>query len=268
MDNILFKLNKFFRGDWHLGVLNLKKGLWSVSPKPSNIPYLKAQNANGSHILMQPRKSPQPYFLIADDIDHSLLKLHHKDTSGKWKPGRMVVETSPANYQVWIRSARPLNLNEKLHWLNILKNDPSAHPKNRWGRCPGFRNRKEKYQSKNGKYPLAKLIWLDWKKPAHIPVVRTSKKPSSVKPQNLSPQPCVFVCHQNDINRNLYQRGNESATDFAYALALARRGISHAVIYERILTERKNWDNHRGHKRQNAYLKRTIFKAFQIVSST
>jgi len=266
MNNILFKLDKFFRGDWLLGVLNIKKGLWTVSPKSSNIPYLKAQNANGQHILMQPQKPAQPYFLMADDIDGRLLKIHHKDAAGQWKPGRMVVETSPANYQIWIRSERPLDLHEKLHWLSILKNDPGAHPKNRWGRCPGFRNRKKKYKSESGKYPLSKLVWPDWKSSAHIPIVRTSKRISPVNSQSLSPQPRGFVCQQNDINRSQYNRGNESATDFAYALALARRGTSPAVIYERIRTERTKWDNHRGHKRQNAYLERTIFKAFKIVS--
>jgi len=55
----------------------------------------------------------------------------------------MVVETSSGNYQVWIHSDRPLSLDEKRYWLKRLHNDPGADRNNRWGRYPGFRNRKK-----------------------------------------------------------------------------------------------------------------------------
>jgi len=186
MKNIFFKLSKYFKGMWNLAVLDFKKGRWLVDVDISNIPYLKAENSNGRHIIIQPILNIEPYYLMVDDISNSTIALQHKDIAGKWKPGRMVVETSPDNYQVWVHCSRPLPLKEKRYWLRKMHNDPGADPNNRWGRCPGFRNRKEKHKNENGGYPLAKLIWIDWKTTTDIPQVPIKTKDNA---RPLSPQP-------------------------------------------------------------------------------
>ncbi len=137
---------------------------WIIDSAYRNIHYLKAENVRDRHILIQPVE--QDTYLMADDITPEILQRHHKLCNGTWKPGRMVVETSPENFQVWIHAHRPLPLEEKRHWLKKMKSDPGADPCNRWGRCPGFRNRKEKYRDTSGHYPLARLIWVDWKQTA------------------------------------------------------------------------------------------------------
>ncbi|MCP4077957.1 MAG: hypothetical protein GY744_17440, partial [Gammaproteobacteria bacterium] len=133
------------------------------------IPYLKAENSNGRHILIQPLRETECFYILADDINRSLILRHHIYKDGRWKPGRMVVETSPDNFQVWIHCANALSLNEKKYWLKKLCSDPGASPNNRWGRCPGFRNRKEQYRSAGNRYPLSKLIRIDWKNLANVP---------------------------------------------------------------------------------------------------
>lgn len=45
MNTVFQKLARYFQDFWHLGVLDLKRGLWTVEPSPEKIPYLKAQNA-------------------------------------------------------------------------------------------------------------------------------------------------------------------------------------------------------------------------------
>ncbi len=50
---------------------------------------------------------------MIDDLSNTTVQLHHKYNNGTWKPGRMVVETSPDNYQVWIHLDRPLSPDEK-----------------------------------------------------------------------------------------------------------------------------------------------------------
>jgi hypothetical protein len=60
----------------------------------------------------------------------------------------------------------------------------------------------------------------------------------------------------------------ESATDFAYALALARRNFSDQQIKDRIINERQNWQNHQGKKRMNDYIWRTIAKTRDILSNS
>jgi len=75
------------------------------------------------------------------------------------------------------------------------------------------------------------------------------------------------VCHGrlNTISRQDYDRGDESATDFAYALALARRNYTAQQIRDRLIIERQNWQNHQGKKRMNDYIRRTVEKARGIV---
>ena len=257
VEKIFGKLNAFFRGKWRLAVLDLESGRWTVPPKLSNLPYLKYQNACGRHILMQPVH--QANYLLVDDIDQSVIRRHHQYSNGQWKPGRMVVETSPQNFQTWIYSSRPLSLNEKRYWLNKLHNDPGADPNNRWGRCPGFRNRKEKYQNSYGHFPLSRLIWVDWEKQADIPFQKIVKKTFSHLPQG------GLVCRFNSIFRSNYEKGNDSVTDFSYALALARRGYSTEEIKKRILTERSNWKNHCTERKKQFYLEKTVRKAIGIV---
>lgn len=251
MKRILEKLNHFFFSNLRLAVLDEAAGCRPVKPDPSNLPYLKAQNANGRHILIKPSGKIEPFYMLADDLSQELLNRHHRLMDGRWKPGRMVVETSPGNFQAWIHSSRYLTLDEKRHWLRKLHSDPGADPKNRWGRCPGFRNRKAKHRDRSGGYPLARLIWIDWKYPAVIPC--------------LSPSPLGGVCQKKHLSRSVYQQGDESKTDFAYTLALVRSRFTDDEIRTRLLTERKNWDNHRGNNRLQHYLNITIQKARRVV---
>ena len=135
------------------------------------------------------------------------------------------------------------------------------HPKNRWGRCPGFRNRKNKHRNSTGGYPLAKLIWIDWRSLVDIPKISTPQGPLQKFPH----QPTQGgVCQHRQISRSNYQRADESATDFAYAIALFRRGYTAQFVRHGILSERKNWENHSGEKRKQHYLERTIKRAKSI----
>ena len=146
-----------------------------------------------------------------------------------------------------------------------MNSDPGASPRHRWGRAPGFRNRKEKYQCEKG-YPLSRLVWVDWKNRAKIPRVEieiefdegSSKEVERVNRQfNRSSLPSRGNC----------DKGDESSTDFAYALALLRRGVDRFEVEQRIRDERTNWENHKGEPRIQAYLKRTIDRAQTVINS-
>ncbi|SMD14820.1 RepB DNA-primase [Desulfocicer vacuolatum DSM 3385] len=266
MEKILWKLRRFFNSSCHLAVLDITAGKrWILDLAFKNIPYLKAENVQGRHILIQPLV--QAEYLMADDITSELLHRHHKMCDGTWKPGRMVVETSPDNFQVWIHANRALSLEEKRYWLKKMKSDPGADPYNRWGRCPGFRNRKSKYRNPFGHYPLARLVWVDWKQTAQIPPPVTAT--TQHKTPALSPLPLEGgVCRLQNLSRNHYHRGDESATDFAYAVALFRRGMHENDVKCRILEQRDEWKNHSGQRQKEAYLNRTLCKAKKIVESS
>jgi len=132
-----------------------------------------------------------------------------------------------------------------------------------------FRNRKEKHRdSKNG-YPVAKLIWIDWKYHADIPQYKSCHTAKINRIVPLSPQPLKGeVCLNKFISRSDYEKGDESKIDFSYALALVRRKYPQNNIRNRLLTERTNWKNHKGIHRKNAYITRTIEKAIAIVQNS
>ena len=214
----------------------------------------QAGNANGRHVFIQPAN--ESCFLLVDDLKRSRVEQDHMNCEG-WRAGRMCVETSPNNFQVWVHADRPLSFDDKKYWLERLGSDPDAGPRGRWGRCPGFRNRKDQYQNVLG-WPLSKLIWIDYKMKASIPMVSA---PEVVTKSTDSPPTPKGVARQSlarNIRRSHYDRGNDSKTDFAYVLALLRRGYSEQVIRQRILNERTQW---RKHKNPERYVERTVKKA-------
>lgn len=269
MKNILLKISRFFKNHYSFAVLDEIKGRWIVKPESRNIAYLKAENANGRHIIIKPDPQIEPFYMLADDLTNSLITRHHRLPSRVFKHGRMVVETSPGNYQVWIHSDRALTIYEKRYWLKKLHSDPGADPHNRWGRCPGFRNRKNKHRTGAGQYPLAKLIWVDWKHNANIPEIKMSEFVRE-KEIFLSHQPRGEVCQRNIFTRSRsrshYEKGDDSATDFAYALSLFRQGFSSSEVSQKIVAERHNWKNHATTEKRLKYLNRTLTKACHIVS--
>lgn len=67
MEKLLYKLHRYFKVDYHLAVLDMDAGKrWVVKPEASNIAYLKAENAQGKHILIQP--AVQGCYLMAETI--------------------------------------------------------------------------------------------------------------------------------------------------------------------------------------------------------
>jgi hypothetical protein len=258
MERIFRKLDRYF-GAWKIGVLNPDRGLWSLSPAVNKLGYLKAMNTGGYHIFMKPEVESR--FLLLDDIPGNRL-LHQKE-SKRFKPGRLVVETSPGNFQVWIKASRCIGNPEKRYWIRYFHADTACDPNLRWGRCPGFRNCKPKYAEK-GRFPLSRLVWVDWRNVAQIPKVTLPKK--TVDRQPIKVKEIKQRLSGNSIMRTDYDRGDESATDFAFALALLRRGTDPQVIADRLLQERKDWTHHKGQRRQAAYLQRTIRRAVEIIN--
>jgi hypothetical protein len=261
MDAVLEKMGKYF-GEYEIGVYDEGKGkeegkVWIVQSKDAG--YLKAMNAQGRHIFIRPSFENEPYYMMHDDVKKDGLAKYHKDADGRWRPGRLVVESSPGNYQVWVKSERPLSVEEKKHWLAQMKSDPGASPLHRWGRAPGFRNRKEKYRNEKG-YPLARLEWVDWRGEAHIPVVQIAKPeqrhtgPPGIKRESLAGELPTRDRYFKGLNSEGKPR--ESEQDLAYMLALLRRGADPET------------DNHSGEKRTEQYLNRTLEKAQSVINDS
>ena len=267
---ILDKLSHYF-GSFEFGVYkeatdNHEGKVWAVDAKAEAIGYLRAMNAQGNHVFIRPKFDVEAHFMMHDDVDEMGLAKYHKDPAGHWKPGRLVVESSPGNYQVWIKSARPLSVEEKKHWLDQMRSDPGAAPRHRWGRCPGFRNKKAKYQTAQG-HPLARLCWIDWRNKAGIPAVEIQKESGHTMGGEtpLRGKDIVGVLPTRD--QYFKGEGRASEQDFAYMLALIRRGVGDEEIKQRILTEREDWEHHKGPKRMEFYLNTSLKNARGIVEA-
>ena len=270
------KLKTYF-GDCEFGVFQESTGekngaVWAVPAEENRIDYLKAMNAQGKHVFIRPSFERESHFMLHDDLDREGLEKYHKDAHGRWKPGRLVVESSPGNFQVWVKSDRGLTNAEKKHWLSTMHSDPGASPKHRWGRAPGFRNRKQKYKTASG-YPLAKLHWVDWRAKAKVPAIELQEKE-----RHTAKPPVKRFMHKNDgqlPTRDQYFKGfdgkgkaRESEQDLSYMMALIRHGVPEHEVKSRVMAERTNWSNHKGIKSQNAYINRTYDKAKSFIDTT
>lgn len=260
MQEIIEKLRRYFGAfDW--GVFD-GKSCWGTSGRSKNLGYVRAMNAQGKNIFIRPVQEGR--FMLADDLDRDRLLKHHADETNRYRAGRLIVETSPENYQVWIRANRAMEPAEKSYWLKRMRSDPGAAPLNRWGRAPGFRNRKDRHRDESGGYPLAKLVWIDFETPARVPAAPVSHLPGGGSVPLRAARRSSFL----SIGRSDYETGDESRTDFRFALALARRGATDEEIKARIEAERTEWGNHAGVKRRDAYLARTLRKARTLIDNS
>ena len=251
-------MNVYFENALEFGVFSEdgeKPAVCIIEALEKNLTYLRAQNAQGKHIFVRPLPAVSEHFILVDDLNRLQVERHFA------KPGRLIVESSPANFQVWIHSESPLTLETKRYWLSKLGSDPGADPDKRWGRCPGFTNRKEKYKAKTG-FPFAKLVMVDFataKIPA-APLVQVPKLEKSAVAKRYSPE-TVSGRTGEQIARPDYDVGDESITDFRYSMALFKRGFSDDEIMSQLLHERQDWSHHQGGHRLSNYLERTIRKA-------
>ena len=120
------------------------------------LPYLKYRNANGAHIYLRPT-GESAYTLLDDLTPATLARL----AAERYTPAA-VVETSPGSFQAWLRHAQPLSKELGTLAAKTLAEqfgaDPSAADWRRFGRAPGFTNRKPQHRNAQGLYPFARLI--------------------------------------------------------------------------------------------------------------
>jgi len=266
----------FFGSDLIISVFDEirdEPAMWRVKKYSWILKYLQDQNELIRHILMRPSEKNEPYFMLSDDLSSNDIKKYHMK-NGKYKDGRLIVETSPKNYQVWIKSQRKLTIDEKLYWLKKQNSDKGCHPRKRNGRMPGFYNVKLKHY-KNGKYPLAKFVFGN-NIPINIPIVTNlPKTETNLITINHKYNPKYIS--QSEISRSTYYNGNESETDFKFCLALLRRqknlyerkmpitGFQDRDIKNHLYYDRDDWTNHKGDKCKAKYIERTFNKCKSII---
>jgi hypothetical protein len=145
---------------YDLGVLSPRGMLPGLNNIPAaavldRLSLLKRHNHRGAHIYFRP--SGEHRFTVLDDLDQST---QTRISADGFDPCA-VVQTSPGNFQAWLKHASTLpKLLATLAAQTLARRynaDLSAADWRRFGRLPGFTNRKPKYGRPDGRFPYVQL---------------------------------------------------------------------------------------------------------------
>lgn len=146
---------------YEVGVLNASQGqmllrTWTVAELERGTPWLKRMNAQGQDIYIRPEGSVG--LILLDDLDQpAITRLTHDGLAPA-----VVVETSPGNYQAWLRvTQEPIATELATMVAKILAEryggDPASADWRHFGRLAGFTNRKPKHQQESRMQPFVLL---------------------------------------------------------------------------------------------------------------
>jgi len=120
------------------------------------IPNLKRLNAQGNHIFIQPAEKEHNLILVDDVGFDDIEKMRSNGHEAA-----VVVETSPDNYQAWVKAPNSLTEDERAVFAKGLAEkydaDPNSAQKRHYGRLAGFTNQKPEHQNSRGHHPFALL---------------------------------------------------------------------------------------------------------------
>ena len=211
------------------------------------IGYLRAMNRKGYNIYARPVGWQ---YVLLDDLHRDVL-----NDLTILQPCALL-ETSPANYQVWlILTNIPGHREEAKSICRELAQkfgaDLASADPDHVGRLPGFTNRKQKHQLSNGLYPFVKL---------HRAQNRLSTfNPSGGAVHELTSKPI------GPVKSSLVSKNSTSEQDFGRACCLIRKGKSDEEIYQYLLDNSPNLSERKGSRHIETYLLRTIKNAHQSI---
>lgn len=275
---ILRLIINFFIG-FEFGIADLpangRRRVWTRPASPSVLGFLSAMNAADRHIFMRPTPEREPYFMLHDDANVAALLRYYGFNAARrpaWAmSGCLIIETSPGNYQVWVRLAAPASPEEKKQWLEYVGSDPGAAPRRRWGRAPGWRNVKEKHRQPDGTFPLAKLIWVNATPVESIEALLASHNAPQAAPQNpprpAAPRRAAPPRHQLPApsleDRARFDKGDASRTDMSWCLSLLQRQYDPGAVRAALTHVRDiiGWHNHN----PTDYVERTVSNALKFL---
>src|SRR5207302_2010330 len=131
--------------------------VWNPDTLLRAVPWLQLQNQAGRHIYIRPKGEHN--LSLVDDLAVDAVTAMDRDG---FHPA-LIVETSPFNFQAWLKHPEPLDKELSTATARALAErfggDVGAADWRHFGRLSGFENRKPLYQDvTTGLYPLVRLI--------------------------------------------------------------------------------------------------------------
>lgn len=149
---------------FEIGILDPKKGMlvkeWDRATLMDSLPWLKRENAKGADIYVRPAREERAALVLIDDVNLATLDRMRGDGLCP----AVVVQTSPGNYQGWVRLAeKGQQMDEAArtwtakHIAREYGADPNSADYHHFGRLAGFTNRKPQHVNRQGQSPFVTL---------------------------------------------------------------------------------------------------------------
>ena len=226
---------------------------WSRSQVWKAAGWIAARNTTGSSIYVRPARALEAHpWILVDDLTAAALE---KLKAGH--PPGIVVETSPANFQAWIRIQRAVAVDIRTSIARTLKTlydaDPGAVGGTQFGRLPGTTNRKPSRRLADGRAPFAALRHAG-------PEVAQVEIPANDENQTATRAPPLAAGERNPDHGV-----DQSRRDFAAACRLVEAGRNDDEIARAIREIRRMLGDPKGERAD--YIERTIRAARRQVAT-
>lgn len=243
---------------------------WDRDTVLRSLPWLRLQNADGRNVYIRPKGEHD--LSLVDDLTADAVK-RMKATG--FSPA-VLVETSPGNFQAWLKHPRQLPRDVSTLAARKLAEDfggdRGAADWRHFGRLSGLTNRKSKYMSEAGLFPYVRLI-----EASGVPypagerfvqaVVAQCDIDRSERRQHRSTHVAssgrTTLKSVDDFRLNPRYGGDATREDLAYAIY----ALAHGADTGQVSAALKGRDlSHKGdEKRQEQYVERTLSKARDLV---
>lgn len=243
----------------------------------SRLNWLARENTKGNHIYIRPF-GPSRLTLIDDLNSENLQKL----TMTGYTPS-CVIETSPGNFQAWLKHDKVLSAEEGTIAARILAEkfggDPNSADWRHFGRLAGYTNPKEKYRQSNGRFPFSKLNFAlsqGQGYPEAQNIYLQVQQKIQVEQNQVQQAAEAYQAFRANLSHNLQRKvydyqhfaglygaeGERHKADICFATHCLQRNVSEQEIRFtiRALTQTSSFVN-RSKRDQESYLDRTISKA-------
>ena len=244
---------------------------WDVETVIRSIPWLRLQNADGRNIYIRPQGEHN--LSLVDDLSADAVR--QMKASG-FDPA-VVVETSPGNFQAWLKHPRVLPRELSTATARALAQqfggDLGAADWRHFGRLCGFTNRKPKYVQESGLFPFVRLIEAGGKTYSEgerfLEGIEAKREEELQNRERLRSTRTVYRQPRSLKDIDSFRADPRYARDGTRVdLAFAIYAISHGLPVGQVEAAIRSRDlSHKGNeKRQLEYVERTIRKATAAVT--
>jgi hypothetical protein len=142
------------------GAMILREG-WGARQVLKSLLWLRRENLNRGHIYVRP--AGVHGLSLVDDLKAAAIA----EMKAQGFEPALVVETSPGNFQAWLKHGQVLN-EATSTWVakelaRRFGGDPGSADWRHFGRLAGFTNPKPNHRLESGLQPFARLIEASWK---------------------------------------------------------------------------------------------------------